>query len=115
MKNKKFLKKLKEERDALHEFEKKLSPIITNNPQHLEVVLMDVVARRIMDYFFKEGKFKLFYTISKLPRIAANIVLYMELQRHDSDANIQQYIQGYEVKKSYKKSFWKPVLTQPKH
>ena len=99
MNNKKFLKVLAQERKSLRNFEEKLSQKYRQTQQQIDNTLLDVVAGRIMVYIFKDGKFKLVYTLSNLHRIAANVVLYMELQRQDGGLGLQRFIENYEPEK----------------
>ena len=96
MNNKKFLKVLAEERQSLHQFREKVKRQIQPTEPQLQSSILDVVAGRIMFYLFKDGKFKLFYTLSNLHRIAANVVLYLELQRQDGGVGLVRFIEGYQ-------------------
>lgn len=110
MSNKKFLKVLSKERESLYNFEKKLRIIFVKNQLQVDNNLQKVVANRILMYFFKEGKFKLFYTLGNLHKIAANMVLYMELQKLDVSPMLQKFIPDYQPKENYKKQYWQSNL-----
>lgn len=111
MSNKKFIKTLTEERQSLYNFEKKLRVIFVKNQLKVDNNLQLVVANRIMLYFFKAGKFKLFYTLSNIHKIAANVVLYMELQKVDVSPILQKFIPDYQASDNYKKQYWQAQPT----
>ena len=106
MSKKKFLKVLADQRSSLHLFHRRLPLSILQNPQETETVLLNVIAGRIFSFMFEKGKFRLVRTLTHLHLIAANMVLYLEIQKRDSQAFLRRTIKGYQSNRSYRMAYW---------